>query len=247
VNRFPRTNSAEHLGQALPTHHSGASSARRGEQNRYRQLGLPLFAAVLLAVSVASRLQAQVPERVFNLANSSADGYSPRAGLIQGSDGNFYGTTFAGGASDKGTVFRITPPGVLTTLVEFTGNGATGKGSAPEAKLLQGSDGDFYGITSGGGSSNLGTIFRMTAAGMLTTLLEFHRQWRSQQRERHSRSLSAGRRWQLLRHHVRRRRERFRHGLQNDHCGRVDHLGAVHGQWHEQQRDGACSTVGPGQ
>ena len=48
----------------------------------------------------------------------SADGL-PCAGLIQATDGNFYGTTAAGGANDNGTVFKITPGGTLTTLYSF--------------------------------------------------------------------------------------------------------------------------------
>jgi uncharacterized repeat protein (TIGR03803 family) len=58
-----------------------------------------------------------------------AKGKQPEAGLAQGSDGNFYGTTFGGGATDQGTVFKMTPAGVLTTLAEFTGNGATNRGA----------------------------------------------------------------------------------------------------------------------
>ena len=100
-------------------------------------------------------------------------GSSPYAALVQGSDGNFYGTTFSGGANSLGTVFRMTPAGVLTTLVEFTGNGVTNKGSKPYAALVQASDGNFYGTTQLGGASNLGTAFKMTPTGILTTLVEF--------------------------------------------------------------------------
>ncbi len=96
-----------------------------------------------------------------------------QAGLVQGSDGNFYGTTRQGGANNVGTVFRMTPAGVLTTLVEFTGNGTSNKGSEPFAGMVQGSDGNFYGTTRLGGANNVGTVFRMTPAGVLTTLVEF--------------------------------------------------------------------------
>ncbi len=104
---------------------------------------------------------------------ASNKGAQPRADLIQGSDGNFYGTTLTGGATGFGTVFKMTPAGVLTTLVEFTGNGATDKGRNPQAGLVQGSDGSFYGTTSQGGAIGFGTIFKMTPAGVLTTLVEF--------------------------------------------------------------------------
>ena len=108
------------------------------------------------------------------LANPGSDlGVHPLAGLVEGSDGNFYGTTAGNGSSSNyGTVFKMTPAGVVTTLVHFTSNGATNKGAAPRAALIQGSDGNFYGTTSVGGANNQGTIFRMTPAGVLTTLVE---------------------------------------------------------------------------
>ena len=89
------------------------------------------------------------------------DGYSPEAGLVQGTDGNFYGTTVGGGASNRGTIFRITPKGNLTTLHNFYGNGS------PIAGLLQGTDGRFYGTTFSGGTSSAcpdgcGTIFKLS-------------------------------------------------------------------------------------
>ena len=108
------------------------------------------------------------------------NGRFPYAGLVEGSDGNFYGTTFVGGGVSGpgfeigyGTVFKMTPAGVLTTLVEFSGNGVSNKGALPEAGLIQGSDGNFYGTTSRGGANDLGTVFKMTAGGVLMTLVEF--------------------------------------------------------------------------
>jgi uncharacterized repeat protein (TIGR03803 family) len=76
---------------------------------------------------------------------------------VQGSDGNFYGTTYAGGANGDGTVFKITPSGTLTTLYNFAGS----DGVAPLAGLVQGSDGNFYGTTQQGGANNVGTVFRL--------------------------------------------------------------------------------------
>ena len=97
--------------------------------------------------------------------------HTPRitsCGLVQGSDGNFYGTTFDGGANNDGTVFRISPVGTLTTLFQFGG----ANGTCPRAGLVQGSDGNFYGTTSSGGTNNDGTVFRISSVGTLTTL--FH-------------------------------------------------------------------------
>ena len=101
---------------------------------------------------------------------SGSDGAYPNAGLVQGSDGSFYGTTYSGGANGSGAVFRITAAGALTTLYSFTGGS---DGYAPLAALVQGSDGSFYGTTSGGGANSDGTVFRITAAGALTTLYSF--------------------------------------------------------------------------
>ncbi len=100
------------------------------------------------------------------------DGAAPFA-LTQGADGNFYGTTSLGGTNDLpyggGTIFKITPTGVLTTLYSFT----MSDGNSPRGSLLHASDGNFYGITTEGGSGLLGTLFQITPSGMLTVLHNF--------------------------------------------------------------------------
>jgi uncharacterized protein (TIGR03437 family) len=104
-----------------------------------------------------------------------ADGEAPYAGLVQASDGNFYGTTYGGGPAGSGTVYRITAEGTLTTLYTFPATGTDGEN--PVAGLIQASDGNFYGTTSSSGlaspTSNFGTVFRITPAGTLTTLYKF--------------------------------------------------------------------------
>lgn len=103
-------------------------------------------------------------------------------GLIQGADGNFYGTTATGGTgpcqpdgyygvNGCGTVFKMTPAGTLTTLYSFT---AAKDGSSPAAPLVRGTDGNFYGTTYQAGQMNYGTVFRITPAGVLTTLYAFN-------------------------------------------------------------------------
>ncbi len=104
---------------------------------------------------------------------ASNKGRNPVAPLVQGEDGNFYGTTPNGGANDLGTVFKMTPEGQLTTLVEFTGNDGANKGRGPAGPLLWGGDGFFYGTTESGGTNGSGTVFKMTPEGQLTTLWEF--------------------------------------------------------------------------
>ena len=100
-------------------------------------------------------------------------GAQPEAKLMLAADGNFYGSTLAGGAANAGTLFRLTPAGRLTTLVNFSGDGATHKGSAPAAALVAGQDGALYGSTFRGGASNAGTLFSMTTGGVLATLADF--------------------------------------------------------------------------
>jgi uncharacterized repeat protein (TIGR03803 family) len=104
----------------------------------------------------------------------NTDGGNPMSKLVQGNDGNFYGSTSAGGSggnceSGCGTVFTITPGGQLTTLHDFDG----ADGQYPSALVL-GTDGNFYGTTGNGGTSIAGgTAFRITPDGAFTTLYNF--------------------------------------------------------------------------
>jgi uncharacterized repeat protein (TIGR03803 family) len=108
----------------------------------------------------------------FNGANGAAPGY---VSLVRGDDGNFYGTTIFGGANDQGTVFKVTPTGELSTLYSFCAQTNCTDGDQPAAGLVLGNDGNFYGITSGGGAYlYYGTVFKITPAGLLTTLHSFH-------------------------------------------------------------------------
>jgi uncharacterized repeat protein (TIGR03803 family) len=97
------------------------------------------------------------------------DGSSPYATLIQGTDGNLYGTAQLGGAYGYGTLFRITPNGLVTTLHQFEGS----DGDDPTGALLQATDGNFYGTTGLGGSENDGVVFRITPNGTFTRLYSF--------------------------------------------------------------------------
>ena len=105
-----------------------------------------------------------------------ADGANPVAGLVQATNGNLYGTTLAGGgATNGGTVFEITPSGRLTTLYTFCSQSGCTDGSNPLAGLVEATNGDLYGTTNGGGASDLGTVFKITPSGTLTTLHSFDR------------------------------------------------------------------------
>ena len=101
------------------------------------------------------------------------DGTYPEGGLVQGTDGNFYGTTLDAGAYGSGTVFKITPGGTLTTLYSFCSQTNCTDGANPYAGLVQSTDGNFYGTTGFGGANSYGTVFKMTPSGTLTTLYSF--------------------------------------------------------------------------
>jgi uncharacterized repeat protein (TIGR03803 family) len=101
--------------------------------------------------------------------DTATDGASLYAALIQAANGNFYGTTYGGGANNAGTVFKITANGTLTSLHSFD----ITDGRFPIAGLVQGTDGEFYGTTASGGANNAGTVFKITSSGMLTTLYNF--------------------------------------------------------------------------
>ena len=98
------------------------------------------------------------------------DGEHSFGGVIQASDGIFYGTTQGGGINNDGTVFQLTPEGTFTTLYSFAGE----DGKVPTAPLIQAANGDLYGTTAGGGRDGAGTIFKITLAGKLTRLHSFH-------------------------------------------------------------------------
>jgi uncharacterized repeat protein (TIGR03803 family) len=140
------------------------------------------MAVALLAQTTAVVSPAPTFTTLFTFDN--ADGSNPEASLVQGTNGNLYGTTLAGGAHGGGTVFKISPSGMLTTLYNFCSqinNGICADGNQPEAGLVQATDGTFYGTTSFGGAnanarcdaSSCGTVFKISPSGTLTTLYSF--------------------------------------------------------------------------
>jgi len=107
------------------------------------------------------------------------DGEMPYVSLVQAADANFYGTTYSGGNSGScqygscGTVFKMTPSGILTTLYRFCSQSGCTDGDNPRGILAQGLEGNFYGTTEGGGANGGGTIFKITPSGTLTTVYSF--------------------------------------------------------------------------
>ena len=100
-----------------------------------------------------------------------ADGSLPNS-LVQGADGNFYGSTLCGPESPANTftglgkIFKITPAGAMTTLYSFTG----GIDGGNPGKVIQGSDGNFYGITT---YPSIAQVFKVTPAGARNTIFRF--------------------------------------------------------------------------
>jgi len=101
-------------------------------------------------------------------------GSQPYGSLIQSSDGNFYGTTKEGGSNKQGVAFKLTPQGVLTVLHNFPDTNYPGDGATPTAGLIQGSDGNFYGVAAlSSTGSSCGVIFEITAVGGYSILYNF--------------------------------------------------------------------------
>ncbi len=139
-------------------------STRSRARHRIRP-SLGLFAASFLPLlgTLPSPASAQQPAltvlHTFDVAGAS----EPTKGLLLGRDGNFYGVTPDIGSTSSGSVFKLTPAGVLTTLATFTGP----NGSDPEGMLVQGNDGFLYGTTQSGGplSDDAGTVFKLNTDG----------------------------------------------------------------------------------
>src|ERR1700722_1642394 len=107
---------------------------------------------------------------LYSFKGGATDGQSPNAGVLFDSAGNIYGTTFGGGQSNAGVVYKISAGGVESVLHSFGRNGADG--SNPYSSLIK-AKGAFYGTTLQGGSANGGTIYKITAAGVETVVHQF--------------------------------------------------------------------------
>lgn len=108
---------------------------------------------------------------VHSFSFNGKDGSAPVGGLTLDSAGNLYGTTFGGGSAGGGTIFKINSAGVETILYNF---GQTpNDGLNPESSLLRDSAGNLYGTTNAGGTSQLGTVFKLDSAGTETILHNF--------------------------------------------------------------------------
>jgi uncharacterized repeat protein (TIGR03803 family) len=128
------------------------------------------FVVVLgLGVVVSQSAQAQTLAVLYNFTGG-ADGGLPYAGVVRDTAGNLYGTTYEGGSSNYGTVFKVDTSGTETVLYNFTG-GADGR--YPSAGLIQDKAGNLYGTTEYGGDFTSGTVFKVDTVGTETVLHSF--------------------------------------------------------------------------
>jgi len=152
-----------------------------------------LRGTLLLATLLAGTMGAQTATLLYTFTGG-ADGAYPVASLVQGPDGNYYGTTTASNYSTEnasgGTFFRMTPEGLVTTLFTFPsfdggeGGFGAGPGTMPVAPLTLGPDGYFYGVTTEGGSNELvgdvpgpGTAFKVSLSGKFAVVHQFCNQY----------------------------------------------------------------------
>ena len=129
----------------MPASHHSPSS-------RFNLAKMAFMFVFCAGAAIASRAQTLTTLASFDGTN----GYSPQSALVQGNDGNFYGTTAQGGLSDNctagcGTVFKMTPSGTLASLYSFCSQPGCADGTSPYAALIQAADGNFYGVTGNGG------------------------------------------------------------------------------------------------
>ncbi|MGB7131985.1 MAG: choice-of-anchor tandem repeat GloVer-containing protein, partial [Candidatus Sulfotelmatobacter sp.] len=144
-------------------------SCRGSSTGKFR---LPSAACLIFAFCIAAAIASPAQTFTTLVSFDGTNGAYPSAGLAQGPNGNFYGTTYGGGANNEGgTIFETTPAGVLTTFYDFCAQSDCSDGSTPDGLMLA-ANGNFYGVTESGGVGR-GTIFEITPTGQLTTIYSF--------------------------------------------------------------------------
>ena len=143
------------------------------ESDAHLRLAKQIAALFLTVIACMVSAHAQPPRYATLHSFSISDGSLPDASPIRDEEGNLYGTTYKGGGRNAGTVFKLDLNGNLITLHEF----GLGDGAGPTAALVRDIHGNLYGTTSGGGSRacayGCGSIFRVDAAGVFTSLYLF--------------------------------------------------------------------------
>jgi len=142
-----------------------------GSQPQGDHYGMARFSKVVFALSAASAITSSAQTFTTLASFSTSAGYQPNASLVQGVNGNLFGTTEYSDESNGGlgTVFEITPAGTLGTLGSFDYS----DGADPQAGPVQANNADLYGTASTGGANSAGTVFQISPSGTLTALYSF--------------------------------------------------------------------------
>lgn len=109
-------------------------------------------------------------ETVLHSFTGSPDGADPKAGVVLDPAGNLYGTTYGGGASNAGTVFKVDSTGQETVLYNFTGGS---DGGMPEAEVTLDSSGNIYGTALAGGANGVGVVFKINSSDQYNVFYSF--------------------------------------------------------------------------
>ncbi len=135
----------------------------------------PLCWLAVVLSSIPTRADGLKPELLHGF---SAGVPNLTQGVVPGPDGNFYGVASSGGRFGRGTFFRVEPsmssgPGTITILANFGDPQGAARGANPAGQLAFDGLDKFYGVTSSGGRSNCGTVFRVALDGTVETLVDF--------------------------------------------------------------------------
>ena len=131
------------------------------------------IASVIIALCVTTVVNSHGQTLTTVLSLNMSTGSSPNA-LVQGTDGNFFGTALLYGQNGLGTGYEVTPDGRVIKVVSFCAETNCADGANPNAALLLAADGNYYGTTNGSGANGKGgTIFKLSPGGQLTTLYSF--------------------------------------------------------------------------
>jgi uncharacterized repeat protein (TIGR03803 family) len=148
------------------------SNHRQDERSRMIAMALTMVAGIIMSAGVAVPAQAQTPTVLHSFNDGILDACAPRGNIVQGRDGNMYGGGGACGAGGTGggAIYKISPAGVESMFFNFP-QGWTNCGGAG---LTLGNDGNFYSVCEGGNpATGMGSIFRLTPAGVFTDLHDF--------------------------------------------------------------------------
>jgi uncharacterized repeat protein (TIGR03803 family) len=134
---------------------------------------LAIVALVLLLALVATRAAQAQTLTVLHAFSGPPDGSGPYTNLFPSTVGGTlsgYGTTFSGGATDHGTVFKVDESGAETVVYSFAGGTDAAN---PQAGVVGDAGGNLYGTTYGGGAFGIGTVFKVDQTGAETVMYSF--------------------------------------------------------------------------